>query len=227
MTLTEIVLDHRDSVKYFVFAVGLDFPDDAREVGVQHESVLDDRRFGKRRVDLTALEPVAHRDLHGDCPVSFGVERGYRRASADERARLLLDRLERTLDAVENVVDDARSEQDVHRRARARDRVARLEACRLLIHLDRGQPVGDADDLADKILLSDVNHFHHLKAVRVLDGDNRTVDSVYYIIVHIHSSLSVQKVQSTERAAFSTNHSRCASSLLSSVSSAMMPMLAQ
>ena len=74
MTLTEIVLDHRDSVKYFVFAVGLDFPDDAREVGVQHESVLDDRRFGKRRVDLTALEPVAHRDLHGDCPVSFGVE---------------------------------------------------------------------------------------------------------------------------------------------------------
>ena len=228
MALAEVVLDDRHNVKELILAVGLYLLDNTRQIGVQHEAVLNDRRFGQGGVDLTALEPVTDLDGHGDSPQPVGVERGNRRASADERARLLLDRLQGTLDAVEDVVEYARSQKYVHRCARACDGVARLEACCFLIDLNRGELVGDTDHLAHEVLRTDVHHFHHLKAIGVFDGDNRAVDSVYYIIIHIHSSLSVhRRVQSTERAAFSTNQPRCSSSLLSRVSSAIMPISAQ
>ena len=227
MAVAEVVLQHCDHVMQTVFAVGLDLFDNARQVGTEQNAVLNDRGLGQCGVDLSALQTVARLDLERDRPQPLRIERRDRRAAADKRACLLLDLLERTLDAVKDIVENAGSEQHVHRCAGAGDRVAGLQTGRLLIHLDRRQPVGDADDLAHEVLRADVHHFHHLKAVGVFDGDNGTVDPVYYIIVHSHSSLSVQKVQSTDRAAFSINHSRCASSLASNVSSAMMPISAQ
>ena len=93
VAFAEIVLEHGDGIEQPVLAVGSDLGDHARELGMKHDAVLDDRSLGKGGVDLTALEPVAGLDLEGDRPEPVGVERADGSASGDERAGLRLDRL--------------------------------------------------------------------------------------------------------------------------------------
>ena len=71
-------------------------------------------------------------------------------AAGDKGAVLLCNSGQRALDAVENILHDARAQRGAQRRTRAAHGLAHLQACGVLIHLDGRFFRGDADDLANE-----------------------------------------------------------------------------
>ena len=155
-----------------------------------HKPVFDNRSFGECCVNLTALKSVADLNLHCDVPKFVFVKRRNSCTTVDKCARLFLNSFKRTFNSVKNIVNNTRSQKHVHRCSRTPYGVAGFKTCCFLVNLNGSKIIGDTDNLADKILLSDVYHFHHLKAVGLLYGNNRTVNSVYNIVVfHLYYHL--------------------------------------
>ena len=109
----------------------------------------DDMRLGSSGIDHAALKRIADLYGNGDVPFLLRIQRRYGGAAADERAAVLFDLRERTLDTVEDVVEDTGTEQQIHARMGALDGIARHKTGGFLIALDRGVGGGNADDLAD------------------------------------------------------------------------------
>ena len=146
--------------------------------GRDHAAVLDDRRLLAGGVYRTRLQAVARLDGDAYIPLPFFIQGGDVDAAADKVARLLLDRLERPFDPVEYIVQDPGAQGGAKRPARADHRFPRAEPGGVLIYLDGGFLVVDADDLADQLVVSDQHHLHHRKAGVPEQGNDRAVDSV-------------------------------------------------
>ena len=117
--------------------------------------------LGTGAVDFACRQRIA--DVHGDGAVVFflGVNAGNVGAVSNERARKLLQLFQRSFDTVKDVVEYSRSERRAHGSTRALHRLVRHKPCCALIDLDCRKIAGYPDDLADKALVADKDHFLH------------------------------------------------------------------
>ncbi len=145
-----------------------------------HAAVQDRRRFLRFRDDLACGDRVAGMHLHLYVPFPRLIQCGGVDAAGDVFAGRLGDLLEGTLNAVVDIVENARAERDEDRLVRAVDELARLHAGSLLIDLDGGRVSLQRDNLADETLFADVDHFGHPESRGVLQIDYRSVDAVNY-----------------------------------------------
>ena len=90
------------------------------------------------------------------------IQRGYLDAAGDAVARLFIDDLQRTLDAVEDGLDQPRPEFYAQRRAGGKDRFARAQAAGFFVNLDRSLVAAQFDDFTDQPLFRYAHHVVHL-----------------------------------------------------------------
>ena len=163
------------------------------EYDSREAAVLDGRGLGQLGVYRALSEAVADLDGHAHVvPDALCIERLNVRAACDKgRAAALLDGLERTLDAVKDIVQQTGAECDRHTRSGGIHRVAGTQTCGLLIYLDGGLLVVHSDDLACEALSADVDHFHHCKTRVAENGNDRSVYAENYIIMAHSCPLSL------------------------------------
>lgn len=185
-----VVGQHRNGIVYRIFAVRHHRFHRPGQAGRHHTFMGDNRGFRAGSVHHAGIQPIAglHRDRN--CPFFLLVECGHADPAGDEIAGFFLDRLERPLDAVKDIVENAGTERRTQRAAGRIYRLARPQPGCLLIHLNGGFLIIDADDLASEPAAAHEHHSHHLQAGIARQGDNRPVDALYAVI-HRVSRLSV------------------------------------
>ena len=119
--------------------------------------------------------------MHRHVPFLLQVQRGNVHAPAQERPGLFLDDLQGAGDAVEDMAQQAGTQQDGHGSALARHALAGAQPAGVLVDLHGGSAAVHAHHLADEGFVSHVDHIHHGKAAAAGDGDDRAVDPVDHI----------------------------------------------
>ncbi|KAI3492707.1 hypothetical protein L1887_42625 [Cichorium endivia] len=157
-----------------------DVGDGAHSTRAEHELVvLEQRVLVDGAEDVTTADVVADLELAGsEVPRELTVERLRVDTSGNvDTAALLHDGLERTLDAVVNVLHETGAELDGEGLASTEHRVTDGNAGSLLVHLD-GDLVGvDSDDLTDELVVADTHELVHARADHVLGDDDGTRDT--------------------------------------------------
>merc|ERR1719453_2390039 len=151
----------------------------ARELRRDHHAVLTEETvLANRADDVAAAHQVANTDrLRHELPLLRHVQRrDVNAARHKHRLRHRLNLLERALDAVENVVKDARAELQRERLAGLDDRVTDRQPRGVLVHLNAGRVALDLDDLAHELLPADAHHLVHLRARHATRHDQRPRD---------------------------------------------------
>ena len=178
-----VIFEYNNCIKKFVFAVRHNLYNFTRKFRRNHKSVFNDRSFGESSVNLTALKFVADFNLHCNIPQLLVIKGRNGRTTVDKCTGLLFNSFKRSFDTVKNIINNTRSEEYIHRSTCALNRVTRFKSGCFLINLNSCDVIGNTDNLTDKSLLSDMNHFHHFKAVGIFYGNNRSVYSIYNIVV--------------------------------------------
>ena len=93
-------------------------------------------------------------------------------------AGLPCDLRQRTLDTVEDIIQDSRTQNYRECVSGGFDDSARFQSGRFLKDLNRRRIFGKTDDLTDKTFFSNINHFGHLEPGVALQVNDRTVDAV-------------------------------------------------
>ncbi len=161
--------DGREDV---VFALG--DPNDLAANARGHHHLVQ-HRFGF----LYCTQHVAGRYLIADLghgrkgPEFFVVEGIHHHAAVDAVARLLADLIEGALDAVVNRFDEARGQLHAKRRAGGFHGLARADAARFFVYLDRGLVAAQLDDFADELLFGNAHHVVHLHICHAAGDDQR------------------------------------------------------
>ena len=88
------------------------------------------------------------------------------------------DLLQRTLDTVENVMNDSRSQKNGNSIACSHYCIAWLQSCCLLENLYGSHALFQTNDLTDQLLRSNINHLGNLKSRVAFQINNRTVNAV-------------------------------------------------
>ena len=88
------------------------------------------------------------------------------------------DLFQRTLDTVENIVDDTRSQENGDRVACSRHSFSGTQPCGLLENLNGGHAFFKTDDLAYQAFLSHIYHLGNLESRVALQINNGAVDAV-------------------------------------------------
>ena len=148
-------------------------------IGRHHGSVKDGRGLLRLRDHHAAGNriPGLHFDLY--IPFFLSVERIHRDAAGDELSGQFRDLVERTLDAVEDPVQNPRPQCDRKRRTGPDDRLPGDQSACLLVYLDRRHVPSDGNHFADQPFLPDIDHLRHLESDRILHIDDGAVDSIY------------------------------------------------
>ena len=148
-----------------VFPVGDNIDDRPFYIRRDHAFVHDGvglRHFGD---DIPAVEILAFLNCEMGLPFFLPVQGVHADAPCDKRAAGgFRDPLQGTLDAVEDIIEDARSEGDGNGISACHDFFPGAQAGRLLIHLDRGHILVQGDDLADQLLGSHIDHLGHAES---------------------------------------------------------------
>ena len=165
MRVAVFIAQHRNDVVNFVAAVRFHGLHHAAQGRRHHKAVLNDRCFRAHGINIAAVQFVARLDAQGNAPLAVFVQGRNAAAAGNKGTAFFLNRLQRALNAVKNIVKNAGAKRYIHGAARAHDRFAGAQTCRFLIHLNGRQLTGNADHFADKALLADVNHFRHGKTV--------------------------------------------------------------
>lgn len=114
------------------------------------------------------------------------VKRRYIGTARNESARLCGDVLERTLDSVINIGEDAGPSVTLIGAPVPVTGSPRTQAGRFLVDRMVVRSSFTADNLADQMLVADIDHFHHGKVTGVFYGDNRTVDRIDRVVQAFH-----------------------------------------
>ena len=138
--------------------------------------------FGAGGIDHAAGEGIAGFNLDGHIPFLFQIKGGNGGTSGNKGTAGGFDGFQGTFDAVKNIINNAGTQQDVHRSACTVNRITGLEACCFFINLYSCKLFVDTDNFTNQTGFSHIDHFHHGKGTGVPDGNNRTVDSVNNII---------------------------------------------
>ena len=140
----------------------------ARQTRRHHDPVLDDLRL------LNPAQPLSRGHLLaavGGCvefPDALLIDRGRLDAARDELAVVTGDHVQRALDAVVNLLDEAGAELDRELRARAGHFLARADAAGLFVDLNRHAVAFDADGLPEQARVADLDHLVHDRVVQAL-----------------------------------------------------------
>ena len=86
--------------------------------------------------------------------------------------------LQRTLDTIENIVDDSRSKKNGNGIACSYYCISWLQSCCLLENLYSGHALFQADNLSYQFLRSNINHLGNLESGITFQINNRTVNAV-------------------------------------------------
>ena len=142
-------------------------------------------------IERAGGENVPLLDRDGHIPFLLQVQGGEVEAPADEGAALLLDDPEGAGDAVKDIGEQARPQENGHGLALGDHGLPGGEAGGVLVDLDGGQVGLDPHHLADEALVPHSYHVHHGQAPAPLDGDHRAVDAVNSVIrlIHTHNVL--------------------------------------
>src|SRR5699024_8290417 len=128
--------------------------------------------------DRAAADRLAGLYGHMDVPFFLCVQGIDADTSGDVVAGLPRDLRQRTLDTVENIVQDSRTQNYRERVSGGFDDSARFQSGRFLKDLDGRRIFGKTDDFADKTFFANINHFGHLESGVALQVNDRTVDAV-------------------------------------------------
>ena len=188
MDTAPAILQYRDCVVKPVKPIRLYFDDLSLHTGRHHAFMGDNGSLRQGGVNLPGGEPVPGLTGQSDIPFLLIVQKRYSGALRDKGAVCGLQRFQRAFDAVENIIQDTRPQQDIHRRAGTVNRFAGAQAGGFLVDLDGGDLIGNLNDLADQAAVAHVNLLHHGEAAGILNRDNRAVDSENYILVHSSKS---------------------------------------
>ena len=178
-----VILDYNNCIKELVLTVGINLYYFTRKLRRNHKSVFNDRSFGESSVNLTALKLVTDFNLHCNIPQLLVIKSRNRRTTVNKRTCFFFNSLQRSFDTVKDVVNNTGAEKNIHRSTGTLNGIARFKSCCFLINLNSCDVVCNTDDFTDKLLLAYMNHFHHLKAVGIFYGNNRSVYSIYNIVV--------------------------------------------
>ena len=140
-----------------------DVHDGAARLRIEHHLVLDERVLLHDAEYVAAGHVAAHAHIERlKVPLLAAVERlAVDTARNVDALEEVGDVLERTLDAVEDAVHDARAELDGERLAGLEDRIADRQAGRLLVDLNGGQVALEANDLAHELQVADAHQLVH------------------------------------------------------------------
>ena len=127
---------------------------------------------------------VAHLDGDGGIPQLLLIQGGDVDAPGDEGAGLLLNDVQGTGDAVEDIAQQAGAQLDGHGRAGGGDGLTGGQTGGVLVDLHGGHAAAHAYDLANQTLITHVHHIHHGQTLAADDGDNRAVDALDNILAH-------------------------------------------
>ncbi len=142
-----------------------------------HHLVFDERRFLHRSQNISALYRVTGLRCRLEVPLLRAVERVHRDAAGDVRAfGLLLDELERPLDAVVNRSQQSGCKVHRERHAGSLHDFPRADAARLFVDLDRRRVAMKLDDFTDELLRGDADYFVHACLGHSAGDDERSCD---------------------------------------------------
>ena len=135
-----------------------------RALGALGHHDLMQNRFGLRHgaQDVAGDDAVAHGGGGGKVPQLFTVQRRHLDAAGDVAAHPADDLLQRTLDAVVDVLDQAGAQLHAQGRAGGDHIGAGAQAGGLLIHLYGGSVTGHIQDLPDQLLGAYAHHVRHV-----------------------------------------------------------------
>ena len=145
-----------------------------------HQPMFDQRVLLHRRVYIAAAHVIAR--LHPappahELPRLRRVQRRHVHSSRYEAiAAHRRDRVQRSLNPVEDVFQRPRSQIHAQRLSRALHRVTDREPARLFVALDRGRVALEPDDLTDQRVAADADEFVHRRAVHVIGDDDGAGD---------------------------------------------------
>ena len=149
----------------------------AAHVRRQHDLVQDRRRFLHRTEHVAADEVVTNLGNGGEVPLLLAVERGNLLATRQKvAAGLLTNDLQRALNAIVNIFNQAGAKFHGERRAGRYDLRPRAEAGGLFIHLNGGGVAAHRQNLADEVLLTHANHIRHVRFRKSRCHDQRPGD---------------------------------------------------
>ena len=162
-----------------------------------HDLVQDDGGLLDHAQDVARLHGLAHVLDGHEVPQFVVVEIGDLHAADDTVAEALGDLVQRTLDAVEDALDQTGSELHRQGHTRADHLVAHAQSRRLLVDLDGGAIVTQLDDLADQPVFAYLDDVVDLGVGHAFRHDQR---SGYFYDFASHYLSSLPNRMSTPKA---------------------------
>ena len=141
--------------------------------GRQHDLVQHGRGLLDHADDVAADYVVADAHLGFKFPFFLAVQLGNLHAAGDAVARLFIQHVQGTLDAVEDAFNQPRGQLHGQRRAGGFHRLAGSQACRFFIYLNGGHVAPQFDYLADQMLLADTDHVVQFYVAHAAGNDQR------------------------------------------------------
>src|SRR6056297_2963627 len=170
------VLEHDDGIVDGVLALRHDGFHGPAHAG-RNEDLVGERELRNGADHLAGRELVPHLDGRRERPGRVARQRVHRDAALDVGAGLLLDLVERALDAVEDAVQHAGSQLDRQRQAGRLDRLADGETAGVLVDLHERRVAVEADDLADEVFAADAHDVVHARAHHAFGDHGRSGNS--------------------------------------------------
>ena len=141
--------------------------------GRQHDLVQYGRGLLDHADDVAAHYMVADTHLGFKLPFLLAVQLGNLHAAGNTVARLFVQHVQRTLDAVEDTLDQPRGQFHGQRGTGGLHRLAGSQACCFFIYLNGGHVASQFDYLADQMLLADTDHVVQFYVAHAAGNDQR------------------------------------------------------
>ena len=206
-----VILHNSQDVIDGVAAIFNSFDNGAIDADRNHGTVFNQTGFRAGRKDFAFFDLVAHLNLHGNIPFLVCIQRRNAAAFGNEGALFISDLLQRTLNTIIDIAQNARSQYCIQQIAGTDNFLTWLQAGRGFIYLNHDSIIINTDDFTKQFLFTDIDHLTHGKCQRIAD---RNDGPIYRIndITHAASSLS-----STRKPEWLRNQSLASFSLSSSV----------
>ena len=144
-----------------------------------HAFVHDSPRLRHFRNDRSTLYHIAFSHCDMRLPEFLTVQCVHTDTTGDKCPALVSDPLQRSLNTVKDIIQDAGCQRNRHCRSRTFHKFSRMQSGSLLIHLYRRPVLIQGNDFANQLFFSHMDHFRHLKIRLPFQVNDRAVDAIY------------------------------------------------
>ena len=162
----------------------------AAQIGGHHDLVEHHAGLLDGADHVAALDGVARLGHGGEVPFLLPVQGGNLDTAGDVGARPLHDLLQGALDAVVNILNEARPQLHRQRGAGGHHLGAGAQAGGLLVDLDGGGIAAHVQDLADELLLTHADHVGHVGVLHA-GGHHQRAGNLYNFAHSVSTFLQV------------------------------------